>query len=746
MNLSTWLAATRHRTRTLSRHRLLALWSAGSEAGEGRRLAPRLRPLACAGLGLSFGLIIALFAFGTVQWQLRQDQTALLHAAQGALTQAFQEVNTELSQLDTQSHSIRLPNIDPAGEPNCNIELREHLARASIQSLLVREFMTQDSGGQTCSAFGLIAPFWSAGALTTGAVQLLPAQKLRAGIVMARADATAPGNTRLAYIEPRQLTDRLPAQAHAMGIRMLDPQGKLLAFLGEAGTAQSTQTVALQLDDWPVTLETRIGEQAWLHTLKPQALGWIGLWALLSGLAVRRVNLRLRAQASRAVKLQRALRKRRFAPVVQPIVDAQSGACLGVEVLMRWKHPQRGLVPPAEFIDYAERSGLIVPMSDLLMRQAHHQLAQVAIAHPHLYFSFNVTPAQLRTPGFAQTLLEIFDGQPIGPQRVVIELTERDLVDDQVRDELTRIRALGFRIAIDDFGTGQSSLALLQDLSLDLLKIDRAFVMTISENPHGQPVLDAIIHMAQRLHLKMIGEGIETEQQQAYLHAAGVQALQGYRFSRPLPPSDFEVWLEPGVSDRRSASALAHEQAQLVEVMHQLDAARARLQKHQWYRFRRYTQVMVGSELIDWMVRERACTRAQALRLGQQLVARGWLAHVASEHDFEDAFLFYRLIPLSAMSETMQSHRINPAHPAQWLGWLQGPHGIRPGTCNKGLLQYRDAVSGRSIVKALMRTGAMSQADAVAAGIHLMRTGHLRHVFDEQGFMDSPSEHYHFAR
>jgi EAL domain-containing protein (putative c-di-GMP-specific phosphodiesterase class I) len=684
---------------------------------------------------LGIGLLIALCAFGTVQWQLRQHQHALLQAAQSALAQAFQEVSAELSQLD------------PAIPLDCDGALRDHLARASIQSLLVREFMTQDRAlGQACSAFGWLAPFWSAAQASNSPVQILPAQKLRAGIVMTQAEGHAAQVIRLAYIEPRQLTDRLPAEAHSMGIRMLDPQGKLLASLGSPDAAQSMQTVALQLSDWPVTLETRIGKDVWLQALGSQTGGWLGLWALLSGLAIRRLNLRLRAQASRAVKLQRALRKRRFAPVVQPIVDAQSGACLGVEVLMRWKHPQRGLVPPAEFIDYAERSGLIVPMSDLLMRQAHHQLAQVAVAHPHLYFSFNVTPTQLRTPGFAQTLLDIFDGQPIGPQRVVIELTERDLVDDLVRDELARIRALGFRIAIDDFGTGQSSLALLQDLSIDLLKIDRAFVMTISGNPHGQPVLDAIIQMAQRLHLKMIGEGIETEQQQAYLCAAGVQALQGYRFSRPLPPSDFEVWLEPGVSNRQNSSALAIEQAQLVEVMHRLDAARASLQKHQWYRFRRYAQVIVGSQLIDWMVNERACTRAQALRIGQQLVARGWLAHVASEHDFEDAFLFYRLIPLSAMSETMQSHRINQAHSGQWLGWLQGPHGIRPGTCNKGLLQYRDSVSGRSIVKALMRAGAMTQSEAVSAGIHLMRTGHLRHVFDEQGFMDSASEHYHFAR
>nr|MCU0623551.1 EAL domain-containing protein [Gemmatimonadaceae bacterium] len=447
-------------------------------------------------------------------------------------------------------------------------------------------------------------------------------------------------------------------------------------------------------------------------------------------------------RASRHRRLLAALRKRRFVPVVQPIVDATTGACLGAEVLMRWKHPSRGLVPPLEFIDFAERSGLIVPMSALLMGTARAQLLELAAVRPSLVFSFNVTPAQLRQPGFAAELLDIFDAEPLGPSRVVLELTERDLVDAQVRDQLSRLRDLGFRIAIDDFGTGQSSLALLQELPVDRLKIDRAFVRTIEPGVGDPPVLEAIVDLAHRLRLGMIAEGVETPEQRDWLRSRGVQALQGYLHGRPMTVIDFREWL--GRHDPAPGAPLPDVALDLAEVADAVRAAPA-LRRDRWYHLRRYPDCLLGSELVDWWVRTRGLSRDAAVRLGRRLVAKGWLLHVHEEHDFEDGPFFYQLVSQQAQRDTVAPlpHDLPPT--GQTLAWLQGEAGVQAGTRVSGLLLHRNAVSGREVVDALSRAGNLSRERAIQCGHALLRAGRLRHVFEERGFSDAGTAHFYFG-
>jgi EAL domain-containing protein (putative c-di-GMP-specific phosphodiesterase class I) len=423
-----------------------------------------------------------------------------------------------------------------------------------------------------------------------------------------------------------------------------------------------------------------------------------------------------------------------------------TGHCVGAEVLMRWKHPVRGLLAPAEFIDYAERSGLIVPMSDLLMRQAHQQLAEIAIAHPSLYFSFNITPAQLRTPNFAQSLLDIFDGSPLGPARVLLELTERDLVDEHVRDELTRLRARGFQIAIDDFGTGQSSLAVLQDLSIDKLKVDRAFVNTISSDAGAQPVLDAIIELAHRLKLAMVAEGIETLQQADYLKAKGVQTLQGYYFAKPLTPLDFATWLNARQHSDAVTNAPAEVSADLNQVLQDLQAARAKLEGDRWHRLRHHPDCLLGNEIVSWLANHYDLPRGQALRLGRRLIARGYLVHVFEEHDLEDAPFFYKLLTMAAVNESRGNAVVFNKPTAQLLAWLHGKQGVMPGKRYFRGLMFSEAVSGAEVVDGLVRAGGLDREQARALGVQLMRQGQIKHSFDELGFLDSKAHYYHLSR
>lgn len=456
--------------------------------------------------------------------------------------------------------------------------------------------------------------------------------------------------------------------------------------------------------------------------------------------AIGAANAMLAGRAGRRRQVETALRKRRFVPVVQPIVDAGSAACVGVEVLMRWKHPARGLISPVELIDFAERSGLIVPMSDLVMRIARDQLAEVALEHPGLYFSFNVTPGQLRRPGFCDEMLTIFDGDPIDPSRVVVELTERDLVDAQVREMLGRLRGAGFRVATDDFGTGQSSLALLQNLAVDRLKIDREFVRTIGPDAADHPVLDAIVGLAHRLQIPMIAEGVEMSAQRERLETLGVQALQGYLFARPMAPIEFRAWLAERV--HRSPQPAARQSLQ--DIVQAIRVA-PRLVGWRWSHLRRYPNCIVGSELTDWLVATLGITRRRALRIGQRIVARGWLVHVAEEHDFEDGRYFYRLVPQHAQDDAAAIDGTQEPEPAQVLGWLQGPRGVSPGFRAVGLLLYRSAVTGHEIVEALVRVAGMPRERAASVARHLLRVGLLRHVDDECGFEDSRARLYTFT-
>jgi EAL domain-containing protein (putative c-di-GMP-specific phosphodiesterase class I) len=440
-------------------------------------------------------------------------------------------------------------------------------------------------------------------------------------------------------------------------------------------------------------------------------------------------------------RLERALRKRQFVPFVQPIVDLATGRCVGGEALMRWNHPQRGILGPGEFIDEAERTGLIVGMSELTMSLAAHQLAALAQSNPELYFSFNITPDQLRLPGFARRLAEIFNPDTVPRQQVLLELTERDFVDPVAKGQLIALRADGWRIAIDDFGTGQSSLATIESLPIDRIKIDRAFVSSIDERTLSRPVLDAIINLAHELHVPLIAEGIETRSQWDYLAARNVAYAQGYLMSKPLPVADFIRFATQ--SDRSVAQAPntaakptqkpVNDQA-LQALWQQLGSTGGVEVRNRQYLLRTYANCFVGSEALDWIVQQRGVPRSEALRLARAMVAVGLVHHVVDEHDFEDAGFFYRLAP------STQTTPVTPAPEAaalrqalhQALDFPWRDHCV-------GLLRHRRCATGRTVVDWIVQRYPAPRAHAVAWATQLMRQGALRHVFDDQPFRDDAS-------
>lgn len=257
---------------------------------------------------------------------------------------------------------------------------------------------------------------------------------------------------------------------------------------------------------------------------------------------VRFFNPQMQAQVSARTALEtdlhRALEARQFLLYYQPQVDTQ-GQVVGVEALVRWQHPVRGLVSPAEFIPVAESSGLILPLGEWILETACRQLVQwAAQAHTAaLSIAVNLSARQFRQADFVDQVRSVLQATGANPQRLELELTESQLIDDLggVIQKMDALKALGVRISLDDFGTGYSSLNVLKRLPLDQLKIDQSFVHDLLLDHSSASIVRAIVTLGDSLHLQVIAEGVETTEQRDALVALGCTHFQGYLFGRPTP-------------------------------------------------------------------------------------------------------------------------------------------------------------------------------------------------------------------
>jgi diguanylate cyclase (GGDEF)-like protein len=239
--------------------------------------------------------------------------------------------------------------------------------------------------------------------------------------------------------------------------------------------------------------------------------------------------------------LRRALETDELVPYFQPIVDTQSGAIRAVEALVRWRHPERGLVPPNNFLPMCEETGLIVPLGRRLMREA---IAQVQRWREwfgiDLHLSVNLSVAELDQPDLVEAVGAALADAGAEPSMLCLEITEHALMTEASHclENLTALDALGVELALDDFGTGYSSLAYLRHLPIRILKIDRAFMSGDVLEPADAAIIEAVIGLARALGLRPVAEGVETEAQWSELKRLGCEFAQGYFFGRPLPAGE----------------------------------------------------------------------------------------------------------------------------------------------------------------------------------------------------------------
>ena len=258
------------------------------------------------------------------------------------------------------------------------------------------------------------------------------------------------------------------------------------------------------------------------------------------------LNARILERVALENDLRHGLEREEFVVYYQPQVNIKSGQIVGMEALLRWQHPDRGLVMPMEFIPAADETGLIVPLGEWVLRTACAQTkAWQDAGLSSLRIAVNLSTRQFQERDLAERVAQVLEETGLDPHRLQLEITESAAIQDvdYTAKTLQHLKEMGVQIAIDDFGTGHSALSYLRRFPIDVVKIDRSFIRDLTTNPGDAELANTVIVMAHNLQLQVIAEGVETEEQLAFLKERSCDEMQGYLFSRPVPATELEALL-----------------------------------------------------------------------------------------------------------------------------------------------------------------------------------------------------------
>lgn len=256
--------------------------------------------------------------------------------------------------------------------------------------------------------------------------------------------------------------------------------------------------------------------------------------------------------------LRLALDREELFIVYQPIIKLSSGQVVGMEALLRWEHPERGLIPPGVFIPVAEETGLIGPIGEWVLKSACTQAQEwLNKGLPTLKLSVNLSSQQLKLGLSCAAVSSLLTETKFQADLLTIEITEGLIMEDteEAMAWLSGIREIGVRLSIDDFGTGFSSLSYLKRIPADILKVDRSFIREVTENPEDQALVRAIVALAHGLGFQVVAEGVETEEQLAYVQSLNCDFVQGHYYSKPLSKTEFEKFINNSIGIKQVTSS-----------------------------------------------------------------------------------------------------------------------------------------------------------------------------------------------
>jgi sensor c-di-GMP phosphodiesterase-like protein len=343
---------------------------------------------------------------------------------------------------------------------------------------------------------------------------------------------------------PQVTVDGSPFSAYA---QIVTRDGILIGSTGaRSDDTTATLSFAAQSAKLGITSEIAVPRDMLPATSRFKWLGIFATGVIIAILAAFAVVTPRRRVSNPVADMERALAAGEFVPYYQPIVDIRSGQLRGAEVLVRWKKPDGSLVLPGAFIPLAESSGLILDMTTDLMRRVCAEAGEAIGCRPAMKISFNFAGQLFSGDAIVKEVRNIFSGSPIKLSQVVLELTERDPIENftVTRQVIAALQELGVRIAIDDVGTGHSGLSYMLKLGVDIIKIDKMFVDAIGTDRNSTTIVETLVDLAHNMRMDVVAEGVENFEQVMHLRELGIRSAQGYVFAPPLPGSSFLQLIE----------------------------------------------------------------------------------------------------------------------------------------------------------------------------------------------------------
>jgi sensor c-di-GMP phosphodiesterase-like protein len=438
------------------------------------------------------------------------------------------------------------------GVNSCNQSHAEAMRRAAFNTSTVKDIAVIGPDGETlCTQFG--APMGERKVI--GSEPLTGAADFKLDIIQIASGQRMVQLRRLAGDGPNTLAALVPVslllpQVSVDGSRInayaqiATRDGIVIGDTGERPQS-SGNSISVAAKSASLAIDAEILVPRELLPAAYAGLKWLGIvadGATIFVLALFTVTMARRKTGSNPVAdIQRALEAGEFVPYYQPIVDIRSGQLRGAEVLVRWKKPDGSLVLPGAFIPLAESNGLILDLTTDLMRRVCAEAGQAIGRRPGMKISFNFASQLFSGDAIVDEVRKVFAGSPIKLSQVVLELTERDPIENftETRQVIAALQGLGVRIAIDDVGTGHSGLSYMLKLGVDIIKIDKMFVDAIGTDRNSTTIVETLVDLANNMRMDVVAEGVENFEQVMHLRELGIRSAQGYVFAPPLPGSSF---------------------------------------------------------------------------------------------------------------------------------------------------------------------------------------------------------------